>query len=113
MKCTQEEIRHFNETGKYLFDETFLREVGYRGYTTYYGQFLFGISYHLDKYHTVTTEFFREYRDNWDWDYISRNQILTEEQLEEFQDKVVWKQVRSHYNLSEQFKEKWKDKLFK
>ena len=100
---TQEQILYFNKHGVYLWDETFLREeIDVVGFESVY-----------DKYHTVTTDFIREFVDWWNWDYLSRNEALTEEQIEEFKDKVNWKYIRTHYykKLSDKFKEKWKDKL--
>ena len=103
MKCTQEDIIYYNKHGVYLWDETYLREEkDILGYESLY-----------DKYHTVTTDFMREWVDEWDWNYLSRNEALTEEQIEEFKDRVNWKYIRTHYykKLSDKFKEKWKEKL--
>lgn len=100
MKCTQKDIKRFNEHGTYLIDEQFLRENWEQIH-------LIEI---FDKYHTVTTEFFREFRDKLDWRWISQNEILTEDQIEEFRDKINWTYIWCYYShFSQKFIDKWKD----
>lgn len=100
MKCTQEQIKFFNEHGYYLLDETSLREYNKDSITEF-----------LTKYNRVTTDFFREFKDKLNWRTISQRVILEEKEIEEFKDYVDWSYIKGCFHLSEEFKNKHKDRF--
>ena len=46
-----------------------------------------------------------------DWNYISKNQVLSEDIIREYADKLNWKWISTRINLSDEFIEKHAEKL--
>ena len=64
-------------------------------------------------YYELSGEFLREFKNELDWYYISRNNPLSEDIIREFQDYVDWYYISKYQILSREFCEEFKDKLHK
>ena len=59
----------------------------------------------------MSEDFIREFKDEVDWDEISKNQKLSEEFIKEFEYNIDWTVITKYQRLSEKFIKEFKDEL--
>ena len=64
----------------------------------------------------VSAELLEKFKDNWNWEELSKNSCLTPEIIDQFADYINWKALINNYSLSEQiateeFVRKYSDRI--